>query len=395
MLNKLRWVVIVIVAAFVLPSVTSLGQGIRNFNVVNRLRVEYDDNIFETESNKVDSVKIIDGLDLSYNVSRPQTFLSLRYKPSFIYWDAREDDTDWNHAADVVLNHAFTPRVSLSLKDTFRYTEQPTAITRGSVVRENDQFIFNSFNAALSYLFRPMTRAELAGRYVLLSYDDDAVAQRQDYDLYVGGLTIRHAYKPVTAFLGEFRYESLDYEADARDSETLYLGGGIEHSFSAIFLSSIRAGYQGREFDQAVKDKKESPYVDATLTYLPSPATRFTGGLSFSQYETDIFPYANQERTRVYLSLAKDVTAKIAGFLTGAYTNGDYDPSEAPQGDVVGSVLPIPGGSEETVLLSARLSYKINWNNFLELGYQYVDLNSDIRRDFSRNRVNLGWVWKL
>lgn len=205
MLNKLRWVVAVTTAALVLPSVIASGQGIRNFNVVNRLRVEYDDNIYETESNKVDSVKIINGLDLSFNTSRPQTFLSLRYKPTYIYWDARDDSSDLNHSVDVVLNHAFTPRISLSLKDTFRYTEQPEAITRGSVVRENDMFIYNSVNGALSYLLRPTTRAELAGRYVLLNYDDDAVASRQDYDLYVGGLTLRHTYDPATAFLGEFR----------------------------------------------------------------------------------------------------------------------------------------------------------------------------------------------
>ena len=364
------------------------GENRRNFHAVNRFRIEYDDNIAQTETNEDDSVKLIEQIDLIYNLNLDQTFLSLRYEPSFVYWSDRDDDTDFHHAFDGSLSHAFNPRISLNLKDVFRFAERPELVERGSVVREENDYVYNSANATLSYLLRQGTRVEFSGRVVTLAYEEDFVANSQDYDIYVGGLTLRHTLRPNTVVFGEARYEDISYDEDARDSDTIYLGGGVEHTFNPSLLTSLRAGYQGRDFDQTERDSNDTPYVDASLTFLPSPATRISSGVSFSQYETDVSPFASQERTRVFVSIAHDLSARISAYLTGAYTNGDFDESETPTGGV-------QDGSEDIVLFSARATYKVNRANHLEVGYQLTDLDSDIRTDFTRNRVNLGWVLKL
>jgi hypothetical protein len=365
------------------------GGQAKNWNAVNRLRVEYDDNVNESETNEQDSFKILEQVDLSYNFNLDQTFLSLRYQPTFIWWSDRPgDDADLNHAFDGVFNHSFSRRVSLSLKDTFRYAENPDVIDRGSVIRESNNFIYNSALGALSYLINQTTRLEGAGRIVVLRYDEDEVARRNDYDLYVGGLTVYRALNPSTAALGEFRYESLGYDEDGRDSDTLYLGAGIERTFSPTFLGSLRAGYQGRDFDQAASGSQDTPYVDGSATFIPSASSRLTLGASFSQYEASISPYASTERTRVFASLAHDFTAKISGYLTGAYSQFSYDGQDTPSGD-------LPGGDEDFVQVGARASYKIDRRNFVEAGWQLTDSTSDLRNDFTRNRVSLGWVLKL
>jgi hypothetical protein len=125
------------------------------------------------------------------------------------------------------------------------------------------------------------------------------------------------------------------------------------------------------------------------LTFLPTPATRLTAGLAYSQYEADVNPYASRERTRVFASLAQDFTAKITGYLTAAYTLSEYDGEEAV------SDTPVADGDEDLSQISARTTYELNRNNLLEASWQFVDLASDVRSDFARNRLSLGWVLKI
>ncbi len=123
---------------------------------------------------------------------------------------------------------------------------------------------------------------------------------------------------------------------------------------------------------------------------LPPPAPRLPSGVIFSQYESNISPSASQERTRLFASLAHDVTARVSGFLTGAYTLGKYDQEDVPETTDVAA-----DGDEDTVQVSARATYQVNRLNHLELGYQFLDVSSDIRTEYSRNRVNVGWVLKI
>ena len=56
-------------------------------------------------------------------------------------------------------------------------------------------------------------------------------------------------------------------------------------------------------------------------------------------------------------------------------------------------------GQEETLQVSARVTYQINRSNWLEAGWQYSDFTSDLeyndgakmREDFVENRVDVGW----
>ena len=381
-----------ILVAALLPwwAVAEEGEGPRNLYASSRLRLEYDNNVNQTESNKEDSFKIIEAIDLGYNLATERTFLSLRYQPSFVYWENRDDDTDFQHAFDGTLDQTLSPRLSLNFRDKMRLTERSETIDRASEIRETTEFIYNTAKLGLNYLVRENTRLESAVRYITLQYDQDAVAAERDYDILAAGLSLRNSLRPTTSVIGELRFEDLSYETASRDSETYYIGGGVDHTFNPVTISKLRVGYQHREFKSAQTDSTDSPYFEASMTYLPTPATRLTSGVSFSQYESNISPFASQERTRLFASLAHDVTAKISGFLTGAYTLGQYDDQETPEG-----TGPVPDGDEDTVQISARATYRVNMSNYLEVGWQFVDVSSDIRTEYSRNRINLGWVLKI
>jgi hypothetical protein len=388
-------------ASLLLLAVTGVAEaaGEKNsFQVNNRLRLEYDDNIYQVESNKTDSFKIIEEVEILMNFSLQRTFVSLRYRPTFVYWDEREpDNKDLQHEFDFVLNQTFTPRLTLSLVDTLRRGLQAEIEEAGSIVQQNEDFLYNALNGTLGMVLRPTTRLEAAGRYVALRYDNDLVATNEDFDLLVGGFSLRQQIVTETTLSGDIRAEQVTYrDNEDRDSQTLSAGLGLEQIFSPNLLGSFHGGYQGKKFDSEEIGTDQTPYGDVGLTFLPSPATRISVGAGYSMYEADVYPYANQRRSQLYASLAHDFTARVAFYLSGGFTRGDYKGDQSIRDD---EQIPVQDGREDVFLASTRLTYKIGKSNWLEAGWQYQDFDSDlkyandteIRESYTRNRLDLGW----
>lgn len=380
-----------VLAASILAGVGyAAEESAQSFQVKNRFRVGWNDNVYETPKDKTESFVVIEELEFVLNLDLEQTFLGARYRPTFMWWDNRDpDDTDFHHEADLIFAHNFTPRLSLSLKETLRIAELPELIDRGAVVRENDDYIYNLLDGVLGYKVSDPTRLEFGGRYTLLRYDDNEVASTDDYDIYAAGVTLRHQLQRETALNGEVRVEQIEYDGPDRGSDTIYAGAGLEEIFSPNLVGSLRGGWQVKDFSNSDLGSEDSPYADVSLTYLPSPKTRLSGGLGYSLFESDIFPYASQDRTLTFLTLAHDLTARIQFFLAGSYQNSAYHTDEAienPDGS---------DGEENVWQFSGRTSYMLNRNNYLEAQISYMDFESDLREEFDRTRIELGWRTQL
>ena len=111
--------------------------------------------------------------------------------------------------------------------------------------------------------------------------------------------------------------------------------------------------------------------------------------------ETDIYPYSNQERTRFFASIAHDVTARISAYVSTAFTSSDYDADDIASGAEEDMLLLATSGSEDIVQVSARLTYQVTKSNWLETGWQYSDVDSELRGDYERNRIHVGWKVQL
>ena len=365
-------------------------ESAQNFQVKNRFRIGWDSNVYETDQDQTDSFKIIEELEFVVNLDLEQTFLGVRYRPTFVAWDKREpDDTDFHHEFDLVFSHNFSPRLSLSAKETLRIAELPELVGRGAVVREKDDYIYNLIDGVIGYRLSDPTRVEVGGRYTLLRYDDDVVASTDDYDIYAAGVTLRQQLQRETAISGEVRLEQTEYEGPDRGSDTIYAGAGIEQIFSPNLVGSLRGGWQQKQFNDDAIDDENSPYTDISLTYLPTPKTRLSGGFGYSLFESDIYPYSSQDRALTYLTLAHDLTARIQLFLAGSYQQSVYHTDEAVE-TPLGS-----DGDENVYQFSARASYMVNRNNYLEAQASYMDFESDLRENFDRTRLELGWRTQL
>ena len=368
----------------------------------NRLRLGYDDNVYQVDDpsasglEKQSSFRIIEEIEMLVSMNLERTYLGLRYRPSLIWYsDRNDDDTDFLHDLDVNFTHNFSPVLALSLSDTLRASQLPELQDEGYIVRENDDNYYNSALATLAYNIRPETRLDLSGRYITLIYDTDSPAKdNNDYYSLVGGLTLRQQLASRSTVMGDLRYQTVTYkEADVdsnRDAATFFAGLGWEQTFSPQLLGSLRGGMENRAYDNEAYDDNTKPYGELSMTFLPTPATRLTGAASYSIYESDVERYLSQDRTYLSLSLAHDFTTKLSFYVSGAYSMSAYDADYA-----LDSTL--PDADENAYLLSMRLAYRLNRINWLEAGWQYVMLDSEIpnRESYQRNRFDIGWKIQL
>lgn len=374
----------------------SSKTGLRWLQLNNRIRVEYDDNVYQTETDELDSLKVILEPELAFSLNGSQTFLGLNYRPQLVWWSDREPDTSVNHNLDATLNHEFTPRLSISVKDIFRIAEESGLVDRGTQFTTDSEFMYNSLNGSVMFKLTPETRMDLAGRYHLLRYDLDERAAIGDYDIYVVGLDVRHQLVPETAIIGEVRSDSTEYETPSRDSTGAQLGVAAEQMFNPNLIGKGRVGLSHKSFEDDGIDDSDTPYVEANLTVLPSPATRVSAGLGYDQAETDVYPFTNQKRFRLFGSVGHDITARVTWDLTASYTLNNLDGKQAITEERIaddGTIL--VDGDEAIAQLSTRLSYRINRSNSVEIGWQLINLESDVREDYLRNRLNLGWKTEI
>jgi hypothetical protein len=362
----------------------------------NRLRLGYDDNVYQADSdhNPKDSFRVIEEIEALVNLNLERTYLGLRYRPSLLWYADREpSSTDFLNDLDLNLTHNFSPSLALSLADTLRAGQLPELQDDNYIVREDDDNIYNSAIATLSYNFLPETRMDLSGRYITLMYQNDANKNNNYYSL-VGGMTLRQQLASRSTVMGDLRYQTLTYNeanVDAnRDADTVFAGLGLEQTFSPQLLGSLRAGMESRAYDDDRYDDNTSPYGELSMTFLPTPATRITGAASYSISESDVENYLSSDRAYLSLSLAHDFTAKWSFYLSSAYSMDAYE-ADYSLDNTIGDA------DENAVLVSTRLTYRINRINWLEAGWQYVVFDSDVvnRESYSRNRVDLGWKIQL
>ena len=373
------------------------------FHLNNRIRLGYDDNIYQTDEDSASgrdpqgSMRIVEEIEVLVNLNLERTYLGLRYRPSLIWYNEREPhSTDFLNDLDFNFTYNFSPLLSLSLNDTLRAGQLPELEDGEFTVREDDDNYYNSAVGTLSYNIRPETRLDASARYITLIYDSASPAKKNnDYYSIVGGLTLRQQLASRTTVMGDARYQTLTYNEATmdsnRDADSIFAGLGLEQTFNPQLLGSLRVGMETRMYDDSAYDDNTEPYIDVSATYLPTPATRFTLSGSYSIYESDVAAYLSQVRNYISLSAAHDFTAKWSFYISGAYTLNSYSADYSLDSDIAGDA------DEDSYLVSARLTYRLSQRNWLEAGWQYVMLDSEVtgRENYTRNRIDIGWKIQL
>src|SRR5438105_2311732 len=111
-----------------IPGLTE--EGGKNWSVAATLRGFYDDNLNTAPSGgKQDTFGIEISPSVNYGIRLPQTQLTVGYIYSFKYYDHRPlgnvDKFDQQHLFNAALDHSFSERYRLSVRDSFAVGQEP------------------------------------------------------------------------------------------------------------------------------------------------------------------------------------------------------------------------------------------------------------------------------
>lgn len=412
-----KWLMWGVAAGMTMGAGAWAAEGQSPFHVENSLKLGYDDNVTLASDDKLDSAYLQNQITLTFDKTYENGFLQLRYDPSLTWYEdlGSRSEADWTHAASIIWNHQLSRRVGFTLNDSFMYLDRSDVVDADGTIRQaNHTYTYNTASAALNLVLTPKSRLMVTGRNQIMRYDQDLIGNRDNYDIWAGGLSLGTQVGKKTTVFVDSGYEDMNYdgagtaqevfvpgtagsvigEVPDRGAQTVTVGLGVETIVSPNLMGRVRAGYMNKEFDAANTSSDDSPYGEVTVVIAPVPTTRLTLGASFSLYQSGLVTFSSQERATLSANLAQDLTSKITLSLIGQYYVSDYN---ADSSVAIVDAATVEDGGETAITLGARVSYRINRNNYVDAGYSFTKFDSDYagRVDAERNRFDLGWRIKI
>lgn len=400
------------IQAGTIPGLTAADGG-KPWSVSATLRGFYDDNINTVADNDPlhnDTFGFEVSPSVRFGWSLPQTAMSLGYTYSMKWYEERpagqSDRLDHTHTFNAALQHAFTERYVLSLRNSFVIGQEPdflrTDHSMSTVQRISGDNIRNfgaaAFNAQLTRLFG----LEVGYSNAYFNYDDSGPGSRSaflDRMVHSVHLDTRWQVLPQTVGIVGYRYGQTDYTADEdldvfesgevfsddRNNRSHYGYVGVEHSFRPDFTGAVRVGARYTDFyNSDVMGDEWGPYAQASLRYTFLPESHIEAGVTHDRSATDRISFdgdsftTDAETTVVYATVSHRIVPRLYGNLTGQFQNSTFH----------GGAL--DDETEQYYLLGLNLEYRFNPNFSAHVGYNYDKLDSDRGRTFDRNRVYTG-----
>jgi hypothetical protein len=412
--------------AALLPGLTPESN--KPFTVSAALRGFYDDNVSALPNNYTlgpgqhrDSYGFEVSPSVQFLFPMEQTTLSFGYTYSLKYYDNKPVDStghdDNSHEFNVGLNHAFSERYSISVKDSFAIGQEPDMLRAGNTFTTFQRYSGNNlrnygtidFAAQLT----PEFGLELGYENTLYSYADNAwidnpggpiastagLLDELDHVVHLDG---RYLLQPQTTGIVGVQFRETDYTADQpigydsfynqtiksgdRNARSYYGYIGVDHNFRPDLTGSIRAGGRYTDYyNNPSSQNGASPYAMASLKYTYLPESYLQVGGSYDYSPSSVFSVSdaggltlNAQSGTIFASVTHRIMPKLYGSVTAQFQNttyygGQYDNETA-----------------NFYLVGLNLRYQFTPNFSAEAGYNYDDLNSQVQSNYDRNRVYIG-----
>jgi hypothetical protein len=347
----------------------------------------YDDNYATAPSaTKDESFGFELAPKVGLNLAMDQTLVRASYEYSGKYFD-ENSHWDQSHAFDASIDHAFSERYSLKLKENFSVSQEPDLFFGAVPLRVNGDNLHNRASVAFTGALTKTAGYEVSYQNDIYIYDETARSlqlDRKEHDM-MARLTWLLQEETVLSLGGKYRlirYDNGDFLG--RDADITYAFAGIDHQLNTQLSASARFGFYYTDYKVAGSSTVD-PYADISVTYTYAELSMVQVGFRLDRNQTDVTAIGaaavlGQNTTGGYLQWNHQLTARIGATASAVLTSSQYDG--------VGAL----GNSEDMFGVgSLGLNYMISEHFTTEAGYSFTRLASDIdSRSYSRNRVYLG-----
>ena len=179
-----------------------------------------------------------------------------------------------------------------------------------------------------------------------------------------------------TLLVGEYRFETINYDTAPTDSTTHSILAGVNHNLTEHLIVHVRGGESFRSLEN--EGTTASPYFEGSLGYVSS--NHSLNWISSYGYEAPTATGATTTKTwRTGLNLTYDLTSRLSS-TTGVYYHHDENTGGT------GST-----GTQDSFDLTLGLRYTINKRFTLHADYNHTTLGSlGTTPGYSRNRYSAG-----
>lgn len=388
------------------------------WSVSASLRGFYDDNYTTAPKGaERDSFGISVSPSIALSLPLEQTTMGLRYTLGANWYQDREnlnsanDPWDFSHELEAFLNHEFSQRYTLDLRDSFVISQEPGLLNDlANPYRTQGDNMRNRAEAHLTAALTRQLSVVLGYQNTWINYENDggnflqpSLSGLLDRMEQLGLINLRwQARKDSVVVLG-YNYGDVAYDSNEtiaiagsplgpvtssyRDNHSHYFYGGIDQNFSKDLLLTLRGGAQHIDYyNDPLSDSGLSPYAQVSLSYSYLPGSSVSVGWTYSHSATDVVaPTAggqitqDQQASVLYASLNHRFNALLTGFVNGFWQASEFN----------GGLYDTQGDDFYGIGLGLR--YRFNQYLSGEVGYNFDSLSSDLPgRDYDRNRVYLG-----
>ena len=319
----------------------------------------YDDNATLTPSGE-GSLFAGENIVLTYNRPGEATQFSVLGIGRFDqYFNVSRNDVDGN--VTMSLTHNFSKRLSFYASIFAAYQTAPNF--RSNVGPENvvsDHFYTNDI-FSLTYHWFPRFSMITSYTFNRVKYAQASIGNFQDRVDNTLGEQFLFSLTSRTNLVGEYRFETINYDTAPIDSTTDFILAGVNHNLTEHLTVHVRGGESFRSLEN--DGNTASPYFEGSLDYTSSNhSLSWTSSYGF---EAPTAAGATTTKTwRTGLNLIYGLTSRINS-TAGVYYHHDENTG------ATGST-----GTQDSFDLTLGLRYTINKHFTLHLDYNHTTLGS-------------------
>ena len=333
-------------------------------------------------------------LGAAFLTNTPQTTLSVGAQIGVIhYFDNLDvpgvsvDDTSFTASTYVNWTNRISERLRFVSQNNLAYELEPDFSVGFQSQRQNGNFFRWSTDNAIGYRWSERLATYTGVRFSGIVFDELSNSDRTSVTIYND---FRYQINDRTVGTLTYRYTDTQGDGVVSDSSNHFILAGLEHRFSPNTSGTIRAGAQIREVDGG--SSSSSPFIEASFRSQVNSQFSLTGyarygvedfARSFSDPATGITSvYSDSEALRLGFTANYQVS-QVLGLLAGVnYANVGYE-------DLISGTGP---NSFDEDLFNVFVGFNLDLGNNLVFNgrYNFETLDSDIDRDYDRNRFTLG-----
>jgi len=161
-------------------------------------------------------------------------------------------------------------------------------------------------------------------RFINYSYDNAILGAELDRAENLAGLELSYAYLPETKLVGEFRYQTVDYDilGTLKNKKSSYLMGGVDYNPGKQTLVSARAGFEDRNRSSA--PDTTAPYIELSARYTYAEGSFLATGYTYTLEESsDLINFTDTKVNRFFVNVQHRLTGALS-----ASCSLTYEPSQ-------------------------------------------------------------------